>query len=50
MMAVKIRKQKAKKSVSWKIKFKDYKNCLESKQLESKINLREKRLFWLSKS
>ena len=38
-MVVKIKKQNVQKSLSYKnIKFKDYKTCLKSTQLENKIN------------
>ena len=43
MKVVNIKKQKAKKSVSEKkLKFENYKNCLEATQLENKINHLEK--------
>ena len=42
-MVVKIKKQKAQKSViKRKLKFENYKNCLEATQLENKINYIEK--------
>ena len=42
-MIVKIKTQKAQKSViKIKLKFYNYKNCLESTQLENKINYLEK--------
>ena len=40
MAAVKIKKQKAQKKR--KLKFENYKNCLEATQLENKINYIEK--------
>ena len=43
MTIVKIRKQKTQKSViKRKLKFENYKNCLEATQLENKINHLEK--------
>ena len=41
MTVVKIKKQKGKKFVIKKLKFEDYKSCLEATQLENKINLLE---------
>ena len=39
-----IKKQKAQKSViKRKLKFEDYKNCLEADQIENKINHLEKK-------
>ena len=43
MMVMKIKKQKSEKTViKWKLKFEDYKHCLEATQLENKINHQEK--------
>ena len=43
MAVVKIQKQKAQKSVmKRKLKFENYKNCLEATQLENKTNHLEK--------
>ena len=40
---MKIKKQKAQKSLSWKkLKFEEYKKCLEAAQTENKINHLEK--------
>ena len=39
---IKIKKQKAQKSVIKRFKFKDYKNCLEAAQIENKTNHLEK--------
>ena len=39
---MKIKKQKAKKMYHKKLKFQDYKNCLEVPQIENKINHLEK--------
>ena len=44
MMVVKIKKQKAQKTViKRKLKFENYKNCLEATQLENKINHLQKK-------
>ena len=44
MTVVKLKKQKAQEGVSKKrkVKFENYKNCLEASQLENKINYLEK--------
>ena len=44
MKVVKIKKQKAQKSVTSKkiLKFESYKNCLEATQLDNRINYLEK--------
>ena len=47
---MKSKKQKAQKSVSpkKKLKFENYKNCLEANQLKNKINhLKRLRLMWV---
>ena len=36
-------KSRRKCTIKWKLKFEDYKNCLEATQLESKINHLEKK-------
>ena len=41
-MVVKIKKQKPQKNVLWKLKFKDYTNCLKINQIENKIKQIEK--------
>ena len=45
MMGVKIKKEKNTKKcvIRGKIKFEDYKNCLEATHIENKINYLEKR-------
>ena len=45
MMVVKIKEQKVQKSISIKkkLKFEDYKNCLEVTRLENEINHLEKK-------
>ena len=44
MMVVKIKKQKTKKCIiKRKLKFENYENCLETNQLENKINYLEKK-------
>ena len=44
MTVVKIKKQKAQKTViKRKLKFENYKNCLEATQLENKINHLQKK-------
>ena len=50
MIKKKSKKQKAQKSVSSKkkLKFENYKNCLEANQLKNKINhLKKSRLMWV---
>ena len=51
-MVVKIKEQKVQKSISIKkkLKFEDYKNCLEVTRLENEINHLEKKkgkLMWI---
>ena len=51
MTMVKIKKQKAQKSViKRKLKFENYKNCLEATQLENKINHIEKNKFYIDRT
>ena len=49
MMAIKTKKWKTQISLSkWKLKFADYKSCLEVTQLKNEINYLEKiRLRWI---
>ena len=45
---MKIKKEKAQKSViKGKLKFEDYKNCVEATQIENKIRHLEKKKKWM---
>ena len=50
-MVVKIKKVKCRKIrvVKWKVKFKDYENCLEANQLESERNRLKNKWHWSRK-
>ena len=50
MTMMKIKKQKAQKSViKRKLKFENYKNCLEATQLENKVNHIEKNKIYIDR-